>query len=78
MNGGTLLPRKKRVCELMSLVLILSSSLELKGETEYTFNALPIGGFVRIYGENKEELGDDLVSPDSNRAFSSRLSGLRR
>ena len=22
-----------------------------KGETEYTFNALPIGGFVRIFGE---------------------------
>jgi len=27
-----------------------------KGETEYTFNALPIGGFVRIYGENYEDL----------------------
>jgi regulator of sigma E protease len=26
-----------------------------KGETEYTFNALPIGGFVRIFGENGEE-----------------------
>lgn len=23
-----------------------------KGETEYSFNALPIGGFVRIFGEN--------------------------
>lgn len=23
-----------------------------RGETEYSFNALPIGGFVRIYGEN--------------------------
>jgi regulator of sigma E protease len=23
-----------------------------KGETEYTFNLLPIGGFVRIHGEN--------------------------
>jgi len=23
-----------------------------KGETEYTFNALPIGGFVKIYGED--------------------------
>ena len=22
------------------------------GETEYTFNALPIGGFVRIFGED--------------------------
>jgi len=26
-----------------------------RGETEYTFNALPIGGFVRIFGENGEE-----------------------
>ncbi len=25
------------------------------GETEYTFNALPIGGFVRIFGENYED-----------------------
>jgi regulator of sigma E protease len=25
------------------------------GETEYTVNALPFGGFVRIFGENKEE-----------------------
>lgn len=27
-----------------------------RGETEYTFNLLPIGGFVRIYGENYEEI----------------------
>jgi len=26
-----------------------------KGETEYTFNAIPIGGFVRIWGENYED-----------------------
>ena len=26
-----------------------------KGETEYTLNALPIGGFVKIYGENGSE-----------------------
>lgn len=37
-----------------------------KGETEYTLNWLPIGGFVRIYGENLEaaeelaENGEDL------------------
>jgi regulator of sigma E protease len=41
-----------------------------KGETEYTFNALPIGGFVRIYGENLEEIPDD--EPDKIRAFGSR------
>ena len=42
-----------------------------RGETEYTLNWLPIGGFVRIFGEN----GDD--TPDANpadnaRAFSAR------
>ena len=26
-----------------------------KGETEYTFNALPLGGFVKIYGEDMDE-----------------------
>ena len=26
-----------------------------KGETEYTFNALPIGGFVKIYGQGVDE-----------------------
>ena len=35
-----------------------------KGETEYSVNALPFGGFVRIFGENAEE-GDD-----SPRSFS--------
>jgi regulator of sigma E protease len=29
-----------------------------KGETEYTFNALPIGGFVKIYGEDAEATKD--------------------
>lgn len=41
-----------------------------KGETEYTLNALPIGGFVRIYGENPE--GVDGHDPDIARAFGSR------
>ncbi|HEX8591130.1 MAG TPA: M50 family metallopeptidase [Candidatus Paceibacterota bacterium] len=35
------------------------------GETEYTLNALPFGGFVRIYGE-------DETATDSPRAFSAR------
>ena len=26
-----------------------------KGGTEYTFNLLPIGGFVKIFGENAED-----------------------
>lgn len=41
-----------------------------KGETEYTFNALPIGGFVRIYGENPDAIEES--DPDKNRAFGSR------
>ncbi len=41
-----------------------------KGETEYTFNALPIGGFVRIFGENLEEIPNE--DPDKVRAFGSR------
>ena len=32
------------------------------GETEYTFNALPLGGFVKIYGE------DSLLKSDEERA----------
>lgn len=30
-----------------------------RGETEYTLNALPIGGFVRIYGENAADAASD-------------------
>ena len=40
-----------------------------KGETEYTLNALPIGGFVRIYGEDPTRVEDD---PDRDRSFSAR------
>lgn len=47
-----------------------------KGETEYTFNALPIGGFVRIWGENYEDkTGSESDSPageDVSRSFNSR------
>lgn len=41
-----------------------------KGETEYTFNWLPIGGFVRIWGENGEEDTEGL--PAEERAPSAR------
>lgn len=37
-----------------------------KGETEYTFNALPIGGFVKIYGEDAESAAE---SGDFERSF---------
>lgn len=43
-----------------------------KGETEYTFNWLPIGGFVRIFGENVDEAAEATTSPDAARAFSAR------
>ncbi len=52
-----------------------------KGETEYTINALPFGGFVKIFGENPDEaekenlvLGAPLSTPstklDLSRSFS--------
>jgi len=40
-----------------------------RGETEYTFNLLPIGGFVRIFGENPETAED---TADQPRSFSAR------
>ena len=33
-----------------------------RGETEYSLNALPIGGFVRIYGENAEDAAEDAAA----------------
>ena len=36
-----------------------------KGETEYSFNWLPIGGFVRIYGENLDTAKDTVDQPRS-------------
>ncbi len=41
-----------------------------KGETEYSFNALPIGGFVRIFGESLEGVIES--EPDKARAFTAR------
>ncbi len=38
------------------------------GETEYTVNALPLGGFVRIFGEDLTEEGVT-NGPDSSRSF---------
>ncbi len=36
-----------------------------KGETTYALNALPLGGYVKIYGENP----DEVTGPDSARSF---------
>jgi len=41
-----------------------------KGETEYSFNALPIGGFVRIFGESLEGTTENVA--DKDRAFTAR------
>lgn len=41
-----------------------------RGETEYTLNLLPLGGFVRILGENGEEgVGRKLTRAEDKRAF---------
>jgi regulator of sigma E protease len=37
------------------------------GETTYNFNLLPLGGYVKIFGENPDE--DSISGPDSKRSF---------
>jgi len=37
------------------------------GETTYNFNALPFGGYVKIFGENPDE--ESMSGPDSKRSF---------
>lgn len=44
-----------------------------RGETEYTLNWLPIGGFVRIFGENYEDAEQsEADKQDAKRAFAAR------
>lgn len=38
-----------------------------KGETEYNFNAIPFGGYVKIYGENPDE--ENINGVDKDRSF---------
>ena len=40
-----------------------------KGETEYSLNLIPFGGFVKIFGENPE---DTLAEQDKERSFSAK------
>jgi len=40
-----------------------------RGETLFSFNAIPLGGFVKIFGEDAEDAAAD---PESSRAFSKR------
>ena len=44
-----------------------AKTLFKKGDTTYTLNWLPIGGFVKIHGENPEE--DGVVDPDAHRSM---------
>lgn len=37
------------------------------GETEYTINAIPFGGFVKIFGENPDD--ESISGPDSSRSL---------
>lgn len=37
------------------------------GETTYSLNALPLGGYVKIFGENPDE--DSMNGPEKNRSF---------
>ncbi|MCA9354395.1 MAG: site-2 protease family protein [Candidatus Kaiserbacteria bacterium] len=41
-------------------------------ETEYTLNWLPIGGFVKIWGENYEDVEDEENAKDKDRGFSAK------
>ncbi len=41
-----------------------------KWETEYTFNLLPIGGFVKIFGEDPND--ENTHGPDASRSFVSK------
>ncbi len=38
-----------------------------RGETEYSFNLMPIGGFVKIFGENPDD--ENMYGPDRERSF---------
>lgn len=42
-----------------------------KDETEYTLNLLPIGGFVKIFGENYDDI-NELPENEKNRSFVSK------
>lgn len=41
-----------------------------RGETEYAINALPIGGYVRIHGENPNQ--ESLEGTDASRSFTAK------
>ncbi|MEN9613861.1 MAG: hypothetical protein RLZZ347_168 [Candidatus Parcubacteria bacterium] len=46
-----------------------------RGETTYALNLLPLGGYVKIFGENPEE--ESLTGPDSARSFANKNRGIQ-
>src|SRR3989344_7939069 len=44
------------------------------GETIYSFNLFPIGGFVKLFGEEYHELAGKTINKLSARAFSNKKS----
>lgn len=47
----------------------------VKGETRYSFNALPLGGYVKIFGENPDEV--DPSAHDKKRSFAAQHRGVQ-
>lgn len=45
------------------------------GETRYTLNAIPFGGFVKIFGENPD--GDSIAGPEKNRSLVNKPKGIQ-
>ena len=48
-----------------------------KGETIYSFNLIPFGGFVKIHGEEGETLQQVQGKQEDSRSFSSKSHGIR-
>lgn len=47
----------------------------MRGETKWSLNLIPIGGYVKIFGENPDE--ESLVGPDSVRSFARKGKGVQ-
>lgn len=47
------------------------------GETEYLISALPLGGYVKMLGENAEEEAEPLSPEDEKKSFSNKHAGKR-
>ena len=46
-----------------------------RGETKYTINLIPFGGFVKIFGENPDD--ESISGPDSTRSFVNKNRGIQ-